>query len=253
MSINSVFNNSIGQGYRKLSNYLAKADVNDFKQNDNNFNYAIEHNDTNSIKFGYQLYNYIIDSKMLTLEQIKDLLELNDKIGNPLKTDKISNKIPACNPNSLKYIYFGLLVIKHITKLKIDNLNFIEIGGGYGGQCLILLKLFEIFNINVKKYILIDLREVVDFQKKYITAHNLNHLCEFLPYDNYSNYNFENDCYVFSCYSFNEVLPSIRQNYYSNLFPFTNHGSFIWPTKNTDLPMKYNKISLEDFGDFITF
>lgn len=145
------------------------------------------------------------------------------------------------------------MVIKHIQTLKIDNFNFIEIGGGYGGQCIILLKLFDIFNINVKKYILIDLENVVKFQEKYIGSHGLTDKCNFLSFGSYSDYSFENNGYIFSCYSFNEVNPSIRDNYYKNIFPFIKHGSFIWPTKNIDLPIKYNKESLKEYGDLITF
>ena len=245
--------NSIGRGYLDLSNYLKKSDINNFRQNEKNFNYAIEHVGNSSIENGKKSFNAIQKLDMITLNQLNELLELNDKIGNPYKTKKISDKIIQCNPNTLKYIYFGLLIIKHFIQTNINNINFIEIGGGYGGQCLILLKLFNIFNINIKKYILIDLQNVVDFQEKYLTAHKINDKCKFISYTNYTNYNFNNNNYLFSCYSFNEILPFVRQHYYTNLFPYIKNGSFIWPTKNIDLQISYKQISLNIFGKFITF
>ena len=134
-----------------------------------------------------------------------------------------------------------------------EILKLIEIGGGYGGQCLILLNLFDKFNISISKYILIDLENVVKFQEKYMTLHKLNNRCVFLSYPNYTNYSFGKNNYLFSCYSFNEVLPKVRKHYYTNLFPFLINGSFIWPTNNIDLPLEYNIKLSDKFGKFIEF
>ena len=134
--------------------------------------------------------------------------------------------------NTIKYIYFGLLNIKYIMDNKLEDFDFIEIGGGYGGQCIILLELFKILNIKLNKYILIDLDNIIEFQKKYISLFD-NSKCIFLEYNSYVNYNFSNNSYLFSCYCFNEVNEEVRINYYDNLFPFINKGLFIWPNLHT--------------------
>ena len=244
--------NEIGVGYLPLSNYLEKVDVTNFKRNQSGFNYAVEHSICDAMcDLGRSWLQGIKDTNMLTLEQINKLLELNDKIGNGYKTDKISNEIQECNPNSLKYIYMGLLVIK---QLKLNKFNdFVEIGGGYGGQCLILLKLFELFDIDIKNYILIDLDNVSRFQEKYLTAHGVNSKCKFLTYGEYSEYDWDSNNYLFSCYSFNEVMPKVRQNYYDNLFPYISHGSFIWPTTQSKFERDHQTLSLGKTGRFIYF
>ena len=99
------------------------------------------------------------------------------------------------------YIYFGLLNVIYIQKNNIQNFDFIEIGGGYGGQCVILLELFKHFNIVINKYLLIDLSDVVTFQLKYINKLIPNNNCEGLTFfdeTSLDNYKFSENSYLFS-------------------------------------------------------
>ena len=219
-----------GQGYLKINNYFYNCDINNFKQHAD-LNYAIEHNNLGMLNASKKWYKQIKEFNLINDEEIINLINLNDNIGNP-KKEFIHNDIPLCNSNTIKYIYFGLLNIKYIIDNKIENFDFIEIGGGYGGQCIILLELFKILNIKINNYILIDLDNMIKFQEKYVSLFD-NSKCIFLEYNSYQNYKFSNNSYLFSCYCFNEVNEEVRENYYKNLFKFINKGIFIWPNLKT--------------------
>jgi len=194
----------------------------------------------------------MIDNKFINY-----LISLNDSLGKPV-TYLIHNDINNCSPNTLKYIYFGLLNIIYIQKNNIQNFHFIEIGGGYGGQCIILLELFKHFNINIHKYILIDLPDVVSFQLKYINTLISPNNCEIIQFYNeqsLDNYNFKEDSYIFSSYSLSELQNNIKKIYYDKLFSYIRYGFFVWNTQEINLPKKYkfiiNDNEIVDVGKFV--
>ena len=241
--------------YKIFVDYLKSADVYNFKKSDK-FNFIVEHIDDNQIIYGKDMYNTIKQLNMISLETINNLIKKNDMYGNPVKFF-INDEIDSCSPNSIKYIYFGLLNIRHILKNNLTNFNIIEIGGGYGGQCIILLELLKLFNIQINKYILIDLDEVVTFQKKYINLHNLEDYCEFLSFEDYKEYTFKNNNYLFSSYSLAVLMPNIKNNYYNNLFKYVSNGLIIWNNdiKKIDVPKEYvlDKIFKPVYGIKILF
>jgi putative sugar O-methyltransferase len=105
------------------------------------------------------------------LKESKDLLKFlekfkeNDIYGNPFtyfyfRTGKIS-------PTTLRYIK----VLSDLRKLfgNLNNMDIVEIGGGYGGQCKIIS---DVFSFN--SYTLVDLDIVLKLTKKYLTKLNVN-------------------------------------------------------------------------------
>ena len=241
MSDNNILDNkfsiSICDGsYYNYYNYLENCNIYSFKQNDN-LQYMTEHLGENMLNFAKEWYNKIKELNMIDNDILIKLLNLNDRIGNPLKYDIYGI---LCSPNSLKYVYFGLLNIKHILNKKLNNFNFIEIGGGYGGQCIILLELFKEFNIAFDKYILIDLYSVNNFQKKYVEINNSDDKCIFVPYENYKNYLFESNNYLFSSYSLSEISNDIRIDYYNNILKYIVAGFIVWNNNIIDFPLNSN-------------
>jgi hypothetical protein len=235
----SKFNISICQGsYYDYYNFLKNCDVNDFKQNPN-VTYMTEHDGLKSIECALEWYNEIKNLNMIDTTTLIHLLELNDKYGNTLKCN--INEL-VCSPNSLKYVYFGLLNIKQLLNKGLkSNFNIIEIGGGYGGQCIILLELLKYFDIKIDKYILIDLDNVNAFQKKYIEINNFGDKCVFIPYESYQNYTFDNNNYLFSSFSLSEISNDIRNEYYNNILKYTVGGFIVWNNDGIlDFPLKYN-------------
>ena len=238
-----MYENGVGKGYKILSNYLQERNIDNFKQHPD-INYAIEHDNEAMTKYAVLWFDLILKNHNIEFKEIIRLIELNDSTGNPKKVF-INKQLPLCNPNSIKYIYIGLLNIKYILNNHIEINNFIEIGGGYGGQCLILLELFRLYNIKINKYILIDLPEVVKFQKKYLLRHKKEENCIFLSFNDFYNYNFEKENYFFSCYCFGEISNDIRKIYYDNLFSCIHKGFIVWNINPIDLPRKY--FSFEEY------
>jgi hypothetical protein len=197
-----------------------------------------EHLGPIQIEYGKAIYNKIIDLNYISNDLLIELIKINDSVGNPTKY-KINDILPECSPNTLKYIYFGILNIKHILNCNLINFDFIEIGGGYGGQCVILLKLFEYFNIIINKYILIDIVDTSIFQKKYVDYLIPNNNAVNISYsiENFKKYNFLKNSFLFSSFDFSEFKSSIRDTYYNNIFDFIKHGLLVWQSNfKIDLP-----------------
>ena len=99
----------------------------------------------------------------------------NDIIGNPLVYDyynelsELELNIYYISPSTLRYICFGLKILESVKKNMKNEIDIIEIGGGYGGQCKILYDLFKMNNIQIKSYTIIDLDGVSKLQNKYLT------------------------------------------------------------------------------------
>jgi putative sugar O-methyltransferase len=66
------------------------------------------------------------------------------------------------SPTTLRYIKVVSDLIKHFGSL--DNMDIVEIGGGYGGQCKIISDVFSF-----KSYTIADLAPVTRLQERYLT------------------------------------------------------------------------------------
>jgi hypothetical protein len=59
------------------------------------------------------------------------------------------------------------ILLKHIKDSKLENLEIVELGGGYGGLCLCLSHFSKILDVKISKYNIIDLDLVLKLQEKY--------------------------------------------------------------------------------------
>ena len=235
------------KGYFEFDSYLSKCDINNFKHNDN-FNYMTEHLGENQVEHAREYLLEIRNLNLIDNTTINNLINVNDEIGNPVKY-KIEDEIIECSPNTIKYIYFGLLNIKYILDDNKNITDVIEIGGGYGGQCVILLKLFELFNININSYTLIDLNNVISFQNKYINLISPQNKCCFVKFEDVHLYKFNINSYLFSSYSLSELNDQVRQFYYDSLFKYISYGLLVWNTQTIDIPKKYICLEKEYNGN----
>jgi putative sugar O-methyltransferase len=86
----------------------------------------------------------------------------NDKIGNPI----------LHNGKSAATLRFA----KVVQDIKSEYKTVIEIGAGYGGQCLVLKELKKV------DYTIIDIPEALELSKAYLKANNVE--CTFISSDN---------------------------------------------------------------------
>ena len=162
----------------------------------------------------------------LLLERIKqqtpeflsyvDEFRKNDFLGTP--TTDYFDGIGMLSSTTLRYI-------KVASDLKVffgslDNKSIVEIGGGYGGQCLILSKLCKF-----KSYTIVDLPEATALQKKYLERNNVGNVFfkSIEPHDA-TVLDDNNVDLVISNYAYDELTPEIRKQYLREIISYSKMG-----------------------------
>lgn len=168
--------------------------------------------DTFGPSLGWEFVSYISNHYPKLMDSL-DLFRKGDSFGNSPVHD--FDALGSFSPNALRYIK----IAGDLDLLfgNLDDKTIVEIGGGYGGQCHVLSCLFSF-----KEYILIDLPEVIEFQKRYLEilgvknvrfiAHN--QLPSELPCDLLiSNYAFSECSYKMQMEYIEKVLKHARTGY----------------------------------------
>lgn len=139
---------------------------------------------------------------------------LNDSFGMPVKAD-FDRLGVTCSPTNLRYAVQAVAIRDHAESLGLDRVNFVELGGGYGGLALFMARLAPWL---VASYTIIDVSEATDIQKAFAAAvgvpvrHSL----------------VESDSYLISAYGFSEFSPEMRTFYQETLLPNCRHGYLVW-------------------------
>ena len=195
-----------------------------FKQNPA-YNGVLEHV-TKDV--GIRYYNEIkLRFNAFFIENKNFLIELcheNDKYGKTQKT--IFDDFTICSPTNLRYILHSFLIFEYITKKGLNNLNIIEIGGGYGGLCFFINRLSAYFNININSYIIFDLLEASQLQSRYLNNLKINNF-SVGQIDNFKDVN-ENS-FLISNYAFSEISIELQKEYTSKILnPYVSNGIICW-------------------------
>lgn len=142
-----------------------------------------------------------------------DLFKENDKLGNPTTFHfKSYGKI---SPTTLRYVkILGDLIDRFSIT---ENTKIVEIGAGYGGQCLIINKY-----VKVKSYTIFDLPDVTKLQKKYLNRLNVDNI-QF--HDMSKNAGMFDLC--ISNYAFSECSKEIQKSYLDNVISQSHNGYMI--------------------------
>jgi len=221
------YNNAV-KGYLSGSSSVVN-----FKK-DPNYTYMLEHVDYNK---GREYLNCIISNfnGFFTANKahLIGLCSMNDMIGNPNKYDY--EGFTSCSPTNLRYLYQTLLILKFVKENNIDAIDFIEIGGGYGGLCFYIHKVSELLDIKVSSYTIFDLKEVCEFQKKYLQSLKINVNTAQLD----SEYDLRSDSFLISNYAFSEISRPLQDLYKKDILDvYISFGFLCW-----------NNIDLYDFID----
>lgn len=220
------------QLYHKYTNFCRKAINNaelfkNFKRHPD-YTYMLEHVTPDyGRKYITQLKN---DYKDILLKIDWNIIKNNDKFGDPILVDyskelqdivKLDSYLYS--PTTLRYLYIAVDIFMKMKNN--DMLNIVEIGGGYGGQCLILCLLAPLFQKNIKNYTILDLKYPILIQQKYLEKFTL-------PVDIYSttieNFTMTQQIdLLISNYALSEIQESY-QNIYIPVIEKSTAGYMLW-------------------------
>ena len=176
-------------------------------------------------------YRYLNEIKMRYNDKFNsnksfliNLCEQNDKYGKTIKSTY--DNFTKCSPTNLRYILHSFLILEYIQNNNLNNLNIIEIGGGYGGLCFFINKISSIFNININSYTIFDVHEACKLQSLYLDKLQINNYKVF-HLDNFKDLSKES--FLISNYAFSEISPIIQKTYIEKILdPFVSNGFLCW-------------------------
>lgn len=171
---------------------------------------------------------------------IKNINEykFNDLIGNPIKYKY--PEIGEISPTTLRYLKVASDIKKYFKNV---GYNFAEIGGGYGGQYLILDKIFDITS-----YTIFDLNDVNKLIEKYVEHFVTNSFYRTLTVNQFDNtVSFD---FVLSNYAFSELPKKLQIHYLNKVIKKSKRG---YMTMNSGLIKSdsKNNLLLEDIKSYL--
>lgn len=196
----------------------------DFKSNDN-FVYMLEHV---SPVMGDGYLNEIIKKFATIYNDKKDyLIDISHKNDFYGKTKKVCfSDFTTCSPTNLRYILHSFFILSHMRDCSLNEVDVIEIGGGYGGLCFFLHKLCSLFDINLKTYTIFDLPEPLLLQEKYLNALDITNI-NFKEISNIGE--LKKNSFLVSTYAFSEISLELQQEYTRLILnDYTSHGFIAW-------------------------
>lgn len=176
----------------------------------------------------------------LSKQQIKKFKE-NDLYGNPYLYEY--EKFSLISPSTIRYIKNILDINNFVSDFDIKNI--VEIGGGYGGLCKTLSVL-----IDYENYLLVDICEVNELSKKYLSKFSdIKNKITHFDYNQIKTNEVENIDLLISNYSFSECSRQIQNVYYENLIKnskriYMTYNNF---TKDNIGPDEFIDMASEDF------
>jgi hypothetical protein len=118
-------------------------------------------------------------------------------------------------------------------------MDFVEIGGGYGGLALAIDYLAKKYGIleSVKSYTIIDLSAPNKLQEEVLDQYTLSFPVKFVDAATYGKDISTQNTFLISNYAFSSFSEAIRKGYQTELFSKVSHGFMAW-----------NFIKTYDFG-----
>lgn len=200
------------------------------------FGYMLEQFHPGSEYFGHVFSNALVNRYKNYLNKLPwDNYKLNDSIGGPkMEERRIFEEFVKLDDynfshTTLRYIFTSLEILDHL-KSKYgaipDKLDIVEIGGGYGGQCKILIDtLNKLSPETIYTYTIIDLPNPSKLQRKYLDRLKVeNVICS--TSDNYEK-NKKYDLCI-SMYSIGEIPLEKQDEYVKEIVINSESLYMIW-------------------------
>jgi putative sugar O-methyltransferase len=158
-----------------------------------------------------------------------------DAVGNPVQFNY--PEFGKVSPTTLRYMSVAV-EIRKIFGPELSG-DFVEIGGGYGGQFLILKDMFRIEN-----YGIYDLPNVQKLIKRYLELVNQHAQVEFLDLETSISRKWD---LVISNYAFSELPKNLQETYISKVLSHSRRGYLIMNSGRENFTMRSKgKLSLKD-------
>lgn len=191
----------------------------------------LEHVDSG---LGYKYFALLKSECAMPNESILEFCTMNDRIGNPTMQmiPELSTDI-FISGTSLRYLYHGWLILKHMT----PNSSVVEVGCGYGGLCLAIDFLSKQTQRPVRSYACLDLDGPLTLQRRYLANFELSFPVSFHSSSTYGSSIEGDGHFLVSNYCFSEIDDVHQMRYIQTLFPKIAHGFLAW-----------NRIPVYNFG-----
>jgi len=159
-----------------------------------------------------QKYLEIVRTQSPDLYQQLDRFRINDLVGNPYLFD--FDQVSQIGTTTLRY----LKVLSDIkNQFGTEFGQIIEIGAGYGGQCLICDQV-----LNFTQYVMFDLPPVLRLISRYLESHNLNNSYSLSTINQWAK---NSDCdLVISNYAFSELPSQLQLKYLEKVIKPSRRG-----------------------------
>ena len=202
---------------------------NNFK-NDSNYRVILEHTPLifaeQYIELLFSEYKHYAD--LLDWDKLRE----NDKIGSPniVNFPSLKKYIPYSDysPSTIYYICRGIHII---DKMITEDCNILEIGGGYGGQCKLLIDMCRMLDVPVRSYGIIDLAYASRLQSKYLGMFGYD--VEYFEFESIGNFDqFSKYDLLISIYALGEFTTDVQDYYVNNIIDRVKNHYIIWNTEN---------------------
>ena len=158
-------------------------------------------------------YLTVIRTLFPHLLQYFPLFQTSETVGAPKKYYYKSSRSHRFSPTTLRYIK----VLGDLEQLfgKLDGMDIVEIGGGYGGQCKIIFDYAK-----PRSYTIVDLPGALKLAEKYLTHFGIDNVQYKKPNDSFDN----SYSLCISNYAFSEVSYGYQKIYAKKILKHSAMG-----------------------------
>lgn len=210
---------------------------NNFKQNIS-YTYMLEQHWPGTEHIGTLFYSKLEEKyKQLFIDLPWEKYQENDTVGGARVIEQPSLKKYVPNlphyyfsHTTLRYILTSLNVISHLQKKYEQNtlskIDIVEIGGGYGGQCKIMIDTLLYYNPEIEyTYTIIDLEEPSLLQRKYLDRLEVKNVTCSICTDYEKNKEYD---LCISTYTIGEIPIEFQNEYVETIIKHCESAYFLW-------------------------
>lgn len=231
--------------WEQICKEIVTNDIKEWKQHPDVYN-MIEHLPD---WIGNEFLMEIEKKENLDLKILKEISLLNDRFGSKLYEYEYKKEKFYISPTTIRYIFHAVEILNILLKKKLNNITFVEIGGGYGGLALILIYLSKTkkYSIKIDKYIMYELPLVSDLQKVYLDQFDF--VSGVVSWKNNVSLGKdieENNYFLISNYTLSTIDIYKRREYLFNLLPKAMSGYMVWNSSNFE-GLPYKRIEKDEY------